>query len=69
MAKECECWRYNHNFCPCRLEAIKIKAQIEVLKEVIELGDYRMGRTGLMAGAHYGELKKRLAELEVIENG
>jgi len=42
-------------------------AQIAVLKEVIEKGDYRMGRTGQMAGAHYGELKKKIKELEDIK--
>lgn len=39
-------------------------AQISVLREVVAKGDYRMGSTGLMAGAHYGELKKKLKELE-----
>ncbi len=44
---------------------IKVKrVQIEILNEVVELGDYRMGKTGQMAGAHYGELKKMIKALD-----
>jgi hypothetical protein len=45
-------------------ECENCKQMIDLLKEVLADGDRQMGETGVMAGAHWNAIKRKIKELE-----
>lgn len=50
-----------------KTQAFTVKAQLEVLHEILENGNIKMSNIGGTAGPHYGELKRKIKELERLE--
>ena len=46
------------------LTELMLEVKINVLKEVLADGDYKMGSTGVLAGAHWNAIKRKLNNLE-----
>jgi len=50
-----------------KTESFTIKAQLLVLREILESGNIKMANIGGVAGPYYGELKRKIKELERLE--